>query len=342
MPFSDQIYPFVYKGRFYNSPSDQAGSTLIREVGLFFMARWWHRGAVPKHEFEQLIYVPSGETERYSYADTVWVGHSTFLIRCGNLTVLTDPIFGNASWLFPRLVAPGITLENLPSIDVVLISHNHRDHMDEASLRYLLKYPDCTFLVPYGDRAWFIRRGFKNVIECMWWDQQTVRNEKGTVTFTFLPSVHWSQRGLFDKNRSLWGSWMMQGGGKTYYFAGDTAYGNHFSAIARFFPEIHAAFMPIGPCEPNYLMKGSHVNPPEAGQAFLDLKAHEFIPMHWGTFSFGKDHLFLPVDLLQAWWQQQRTGVEEKRLRVLKIGEPCFIGEDVDTADIYREKRQSI
>jgi len=255
-----------------------------------------------------------------------WLGHATFLIQIGGINILTDPIFGDLSFLFPRILPSTISLENLPRIDVVLISHNHRDHMDTHSLLGLKSaFKDVQFLVAWGDKAWFDQRGFTHVTEYMWWDTHSVRNQlaaisNSAVNFTFLPAWHWSQRGVFDKNKSLWDSWMIEYNGYHIYFAGDTAYSPHFKAIAHRFPTIDVALMPIGPCEPRSWMRHTHVDAHEACQAFIDLKAHVFIPMHWGTFAFGEDHFGLPIDRLKYAWYAHNE-LSSKQLRMVKVGQ---------------------
>jgi L-ascorbate metabolism protein UlaG (beta-lactamase superfamily) len=142
------------------------------------------------------------------------------------------------------------------------------------------------------------------------------------LTLTFLPAYHWSGRGIFDANRSIWGSWMIRHGKYHCYFAGDTAYGEHFEHIAHAFPTIHTAFMPIGPCEPHAYLRQSHINAEEAGQAFLTLNAQHLIPMHWGTFGFGIDRPLEPLHRLEAWWEHTVAHHESQRSLIpLRIGQ---------------------
>ena len=255
-----------------------------------------------------------------------WIGHASFLIQIGGMNILTDPIFGNTSALYPRIFEPGIALGKMPHIDYVLISHNHRDHMDRDSLLFLgNKHKKTYFLVPEGDKAWFDRRGFGYTKEHTWWEQTTFSlkyDESKEIRFTFLPALHWSQRGLFDKNRSLWGSWMIECNGKKIYFAGDTSYWSHFKEISDEFGTVDTALLPIGPCEPRKWVKHSHLDADEAGKAFLDLKATHFVPMHWGTFPIGLDVFDTPVTLLQKWWITHKDELTEKSLHMPKIGQP--------------------
>ena len=245
-----------------------------------------------------------------------WIGHASFLIQVMGINILTDPVFGNISLFFPRFTRPGMNHSQLPKIDYVLISHNHHDHMDAKSLFALKKSnPEMHVLVPALNKSWFDYYGFKQTSEFEWFE----KHEHQEVIFTFLPANHWSQRGLFDKNATLWGSWMISNNNEHIYFAGDTAYSAHFSEIAESFPNISYALLPIGPGEPHEWMRNSHINHAQAIQAFCDLKAQTFIPMHWGTFPFGNDRFDEPILKLQQEWQKNNLAVE--KLKIMKIGE---------------------
>lgn len=250
-----------------------------------------------------------------------WLGHSTFLIQVAGKNILTDPIFGSLSFIFRRLVPSVVCVADLPSIDYVLISHNHFDHMDSHSLLQLKnRFPDMKVLVPMGDKEWFDRHLFAKVSEHMWWDS-VIDDTDLSLKFTFLPANHWSQRTLFDKNRSLWGSWMLQAHNFTLYFAGDTSWGPHFEQIGTEFSNIDVALLPIAPGEPRELMKSSHINAREAVQAFIKLKAKMFIPMHWGTYHLGFDDFYAPIELVKQSWNELRDQLSGKQLKIMKFGE---------------------
>lgn len=309
--------PHRHKGRFYNHANEHRYPFMLHTMSMLYEVCWrsidWAAQKTP------LLHAPVELIKRSVDPLISWIGHSTFLIQAGGINIITDPVFGNLGPFFKRLNDPGIALAAVPEIDYVLISHNHRDHMDSAALHYFKKHPRTHFLVPQGDKAWFDRRGFKRVYEYNWWEQQRFNHEDSSITCSFLPAHHWSARGLFDFNKSLWGSWMISINDKHIYFAGDTAYSDHFSVIAKEFPSISCALMPIGPCEPHSWMSHSHVNAEEAGQAFLDLQAQHFIPMHWGTYAFGTDQHFAPYERLVSWWQKQKFA--DKKLIALKLGE---------------------
>lgn len=275
----------------------------------------------------------------YNFHDSdhiTWIGHASFLISINGFTLLTDPVFGDLTFLLQRFSAPGIKFCELPKIDVVILSHNHWDHMDSTTLKALYAKTLCHFYVPFGDKAWFDARGMGDrVTECMWWQEI---NHQG-LKLTFLPAHHWSQRGLCDRNRSLWGSWMIQ---DTIYFAGDTAYSDHFKEIAYYFPGIEVALLPIGPCEPRKWMKNTHMDAADAGKAFLDLGARIFIPMHWGTYGFGIDDLMLPIRRLNDWWVRQHIKKNKRILSILACGQSYVLTRFTSVVPIINGQRRII
>lgn len=324
------LKPFFKAGKFYNSPKEEnfrsrRGNiqtalyliqSLYREVKMVLKSVRTGERRLPKNI--QRWFDPSPIVPYSSSPSITWVGHSTFLIQVNNKNILTDPIFGNPSIFFPRVLPPGIHPYQMPKIDYVIISHNHFDHMDGKSLIFLKEEnPDITVLVPEGDQGWFQKRGFKNIIGSSWWK----KHQLGDLTFTFLPAYHWSQRGIFDRNKSLWGSWMIETPYNSIYFAGDTAYSHHFKEIAKEFKHIDMALMPVGPCEPRKYMYDTHVNAEEAGEAFLDLGARQFIPMHWGTFHFGIDKFETPIKRIQRWWKRNKQQLKDKTLHISKVGQ---------------------
>lgn len=328
MPHKKQFQPHRYRGRFYNHADEQDRSSFWPSFVMVFEWYWntIRRGGCDSNFW----YAPDTPLDRSDELSITWIGHSTFLIQFANINILTDPVFGHLPF-FRRQIKPGILLKDVPSIDFVIISHNHRDHMDSAALTFLKDHPECTFLVPLGDKEWFTRRGFTQVREYTWWERDIFKN----LEVSFLPANHWSQRGLRDYNTSLWGSWMLRAGNHVIYFAGDTAYSAHFSAISKEFPTITHSIMPIGPCEPRRWMEKTHMNAEESVQAFIDLNARYFFPMHWGTFSFGTDHHEAPYErLLSAWGRQKFTHQE---LHTLKVGQRFMQSADQDSPVVSME-----
>lgn len=296
-------FPIQKHNRFYNPSGESTPESLLFGTvpSLFksFRSRLFQKKPKPAAWLH-----PQQIPFRSHELSLTWIGHASFLIQVADLNILTDPVFGEVSTFFPRILAPGIHLDTLPTIDYVVISHNHWDHMDAASL-YALKErnPNMKVLAPQGDKAWFTKRRFR-AYELSWWESHADKK----CTFSFLPAVHWSGRGLFDTNRSLWGSWMIQATDRFIYFAGDTAYGDHFTQIAHEYPSIDVALMPIGPCEPKEWMLRTHMDVELSLQAFHDLKATHFIPMHWGTFPFGNDQFDAPIAQLKKYSARQKRG----------------------------------
>lgn len=315
------LVPHIRNNRFYNHEHEEPKGFLLHTIYMFFKNRFMQKKSCPR---ARASWVEKSPVEHTVEQPTItWIGHSSFLIQLPGVTLLTDPVFGHASFLYRRILPAGLQGHELPQIDFLLLSHNHRDHMDTDSLLAIRERHTPTVLVPKGDKAWFDENKFTTTHEHMWWEQQTfiIPSTNAELKFTFLPAIHWSQRGFFDKNKSLWGSWMIEYQGKVYYFAGDTSYSPHFTAIAQEFPVIDVVMMPIGPCEPRAWMEHAHISAHQAGQAFLDLQAQHFIPMHWGTFPFGIDPFYLPIERLSSWWQENQAAMADKKLHLPKIGQ---------------------
>lgn len=324
LEMAKKLFPFKRNGRFYfdknHKPESFFFGTIPSSIRSFIK-----RPFNITHDISAWIDLQEIVASHVEPTVT-WLGHSSFLIQMQGVNLLTDPIFDKPSFIYPRMVPLGVSPDKLPSIHAILISHNHRDHMDEHSLMHLKEISNnmTQLLVPLGDKPWFDKRGFAHVHEFEWEDERAVPNydNSGAVTCTFVPAHHWSQRGLFDKNKSLWGGWVIQAGAQSIYFAGDTAYRHEcFARINYLFPTISLALMPIGPGEPRSWMRHSHVDACEAGQAFLDVGAQYMIPMHWGTFSFGNDRFDAPVVKVKQWWEDNKGLLGNKQLSVLKIGQ---------------------
>lgn len=319
-----KLFPFKRNGRFYFDKDHKPESFLFDTIPSSIRSFIKRPFNIPT---DPTIWVDQHAINNCQIEPSVtWLGHSSFLIQMHGVNIITDPIFDQPSWIYPRMLPLGIAPDNLPPVHAVLISHNHRDHMDEKSLLYIKKISNnqAQMLVPMGDKSWFDKRGFAHVHEFEWEQEHAVSNhdQSGAVACTFVPAHHWSQRGLLDKNKSLWGGWVIHVGQQQIYFAGDTAYRPEcFARIKHIFPTIGLALIPIGPGEPRSWMRHSHVDADEAGETFLDVGAQHMIPMHWGTFSFGNDHFDEPVNKLRQWWFSNQHRLGSKQLSVLKIGQ---------------------
>ncbi len=232
-----------------------------------------------------------------------FVNHATFVLRFANgTTVLADPIWSArcspVSFAGPKRVhAPGVPFENVPRIDVVVVSHNHYDHLDLPTLRMIADRDSALFLVPLGDKKLLQGEGIARVEEMDWWQTKKVSG----VSITFLPSQHWSARGIFDRNESLWGSWgFVSQDGTRVYHGGDTGYGPHFKSIRSRWGAPDLALLPVGAYAPKWFMGAAHMDPEEAVRAFHDLGARKAVGMHFGTFQLTNEPREEPGARLKA------------------------------------------
>ena len=228
------------------------------------------------------------------------INHATILIQHAGLNILTDPVFSKRAspfeWMGPkRKRNPSIQIEDLPEIDVIVISHDHYDHFDVKSLKKLSENHNCKILVGLGLKAFLDKFDISNVIEMDWNDIHLYNN----VEFIFHSAVHWSNR-MASPYSSLWGSWIIKTKEKTIYFAGDTAYGDHFKEIKDTYKQIDLALIPIGAYVPRFFMQHVHMAPEDAFQAHIDLQPTESLAIHWGTFKLTGEGMFDPVEELQG------------------------------------------
>ncbi|WP_416826027.1 MBL fold metallo-hydrolase [Ectobacillus polymachus] len=242
-----------------------------------------------------------------------WIGHCTFLIQVNGINILTDPIWTKDLKIYRRLTEPGIRLEDLPPIDIVLISHGHYDHLDFSTLR---KLPSTIqYLVPIGLKKLFHRKGFTQVEELEWWENTTIQN----ISFHFVPAQHWTRRTLFDLNRSHWGGWVIldESSKESIYFSGDSGYFRGFKEIGERF-SIHYALLPIGAYEPEWFMRAVHMSPEESVQAYIDCKAKHFIPMHYGSYPLTTETPYEALERLRNNWKTRE--LDPELLHVLLLG----------------------
>jgi N-acyl-phosphatidylethanolamine-hydrolysing phospholipase D len=239
-----------------------------------------------------------------------WIGHATMLVQMGGLNILLDPVFSERAspvqFAGPkRHQSPGIALKDLPRIDLVLLSHNHYDHLDTASVKALNQQPGGAplFIVPLGVKKWFAAEGISNVQQMDWWDKQTVKTAAGEVEVHFTPVQHWSARSLGDRRATLWGGFALFASDFHLYFSGDSGYSQDFTDTQKYFAArqtaalgggFDMALIAVGAYEPRWFMKEQHVNPEEAVQIHLDLKAKRSIGVHWGTFDLTDESLDQP------------------------------------------------
>ncbi len=242
------------------------------------------------------------------------INHATVLIQLNGVNILTDPIYSRTvSFLFPRLQRPGITLEDLPPIDVVLVSHSDYDHLNLKTLRRLSRRHPAPIVLPVGLGTYGGSAGFEDVIEVSVWQKV----ERSGVGITCVPAKHVSKRRPGDPTSSACAGYIVQAGDHTVYFAGDTAYDEFFSVIGERF-SIDVALLPIGAYKPERWFKNLHLHPATALRAFIDLRARHLVPIHWGTFWISDEPMAEPPQLLLA--EAERHGCVDA-IHVLKNGE---------------------
>ncbi|KAI9364161.1 beta-lactamase superfamily domain-containing protein [Pilaira anomala] len=285
-----------------------------------------------------------------------WLGHACIFLQMKRFNILLDPVFSDrcspVQFTGPkRYTDPPCKLEELPSIDAVIISHNHYDHLDVATIKKLSTlHPDCKFYVPLGNKSWFNlsepfdSQGNDRVIELDWWESANITNETGELKFTCTPCQHFSGRGLLDRNKTLWASWCIEnakdGTGKVF-FGGDTGYRTipidtkpelqydvdyldtlphcpAFKEIGEKMGPFDLALIPIGAYSPRWFMSPIHCSPEDAVELHRDIKSKHSIGIHWGTFVLTDEPLFEPPKRLKA--AMEKRGLDGQDFNVLPLG----------------------
>jgi N-acyl-phosphatidylethanolamine-hydrolysing phospholipase D len=296
-------YPERFLGRYVN-PHIQ---DIKRHLWDLFLWRFGYyaeknKRAPPPADFQYPSVTMPYDRNRPS---AIWLGHSTYLIQASGLTFLTDPVFSSYCSPIPfqilkRRHDPPIHIHELPPIDVVLISHNHYDHLDEKSVCELYRhYPKILWIVPQGVKRWFMHRGITSVLELKWGQSSSVHER---CQITAVPAQHFSGRSFWDQNRTLWCGYVVECPGKTFYFVGDTGYNLFdFKEIGRKWPAIDLSLIPIGTYVPQKFMQPVHISPIDAVNIHCDVKSRLSLGMHWKTFCLSEEPGDLPpYDLFLA------------------------------------------
>ena len=329
------VYSFqAYSNEITNRPAHHlVDGTYANTSGVAYessfnkLLKWsWERRSKNLETFEFEVEVPNYK-EIYENENIVitWIGHESFLYQNKDINVLTDPHFTQRAsplnFAGPkRYMAPGMKIDDLPNIDVVTISHSHYDHLDYKSVKLLSeKFENILFLVPLGLKKWFESKGIYNVRELDWWDSFTIKE----TLITFAPVQHWSARGLFDRNETLWGAWHFKNKFHSFIHLGDTGYTDDFRVIREKLGPVDLAAIPIGAYEPRWIMEFSHINPEEAVMTFLDLEASKAIGMAWGTFILTDEPVKEPPrELLK---ELKKSNISNEDFFILKHGESYLI-----------------
>lgn len=315
------------KNPYFNAARSHHTSEGFRNVhggphpGGFWKWKWaqWREGLPkkPKEGYRFALLHPDVDflIANRDVTTLTWIGHATLLLQMGGVNILTDPHFSDRAspvdFAGPKRIVPAaLTIDELPNIDIVVISHNHYDHLDAASVMKLNKKANgkTLFLVPLGMKRWFAARKIDHVIEMDWWDE---RNELG-LRIAFTPMQHWSKRTLWDTNQALWGGWMFTRENYKFLFLADTGYSQDFADIYQRYGAVDFAAIPVGHYEPRWFMKLQHANPEDSVHIMQDLHARKAVGIHWGTFDDLTDEsLYDPPQALSAARNQAQVSGEQ-------------------------------
>lgn len=303
----------------------------LPDRGRFLDFLRWRAGLGPKEEpdlpvtegppYQPPLRPPDLNALNHPEPDQIqvtWIGHSTFLVQTGGLNILSDPMFSEraspVTFAGPRRTAPpGVSLEQLPPIHAVVISHNHYDHLDARTIARL--DTGVRYFVPPGLGRWFQRQGLERVTELDWWQSANL----GPLRVHAVPAQHFSVRTLFDANQTLWCGWVLEGPAGRVFFSGDTGYSPDFQEIGRRLGPMRLSLIHIGGYRPRWFMQPMHCDPREAVQIHRDVGSRQSIGMHWGTFKLTDEPLGEPPRLLQQVLKE--AGIPAERFTVLDIGE---------------------
>lgn len=293
-------------------PRDVPG---FNEMLPFFLRKAW-TSLVPRAGGARRV--PFNRAAMRRNPSITWIGHSTMLVRMDGVTFLTDPIFSERAspvgFAGPkRLVPPGVPLPDLPEIDFVVLSHDHYDHTDLPSVAALAAR-GARFVVPLG-LGELVRGAGGDAVELDWWQSYAI----GNIRIHCVPAQHFCGRGVGDHNRRLWAGWVVEGPTRRFYHAGDTGYFSGFADIGKRLGPIDLAAIPIGAYDPHSIMHSVHLNPEEAIQAAVDMRAARVIGMHFGTFDLTDEPPDEPPLRFHAAAYQQ--GLDPKQAWTLDVGE---------------------
>ncbi|CAN5778187.1 MBL fold metallo-hydrolase [soil metagenome] len=320
------------RGRFTHPWHVAGGSSR----GFRSLLRWqWQRlrNGVEPHPPRSAFTVATPDVHSPLAADELrmtWVGHASFLIQLGDVCVLTDPVWSERAsplrHIGPRrLVSAALPFDELPTVDIVVLSHDHYDHLDAATVRRLCdRFDQLQWVTPLGYARWLKRRGASTVIELDWWQSASMRvprADSATVAITAAPAQHWTRRTPFNERVRLWSSFVIDAApAGRVFFGGDSGYFEGVRQIGERLGPFDAALLPIGAYEPRWFMRSAHMNPDEAVRTYLDLGGTgTFGAMHWGTFRLTDEPAFEPPDRLRSAWAQH--GLSEADLWIPLHGE---------------------
>ncbi|KAJ8047764.1 N-acyl-phosphatidylethanolamine-hydrolyzing phospholipase D [Holothuria leucospilota] len=332
----------IFKDGRYNNPWDT-----WRWPPLKKMFRWFlldkNLSSVPSQSIlnSSLPIVPVDnneelETPPSSGVRLLWIGHASTLVQFDGVTLLTDPVFGSRCGLYSsfgpkRYRHSPMSVELLPTVNAVIISHNHYDHLDIWTVSKLNQRfgKNLKWFVPMGNKIWLENNGCENVEELTWWQETKLSVEGKEIMVACTPCQHWSNRGLLDRCKTLWSSWVVKGPNHSFFFGGDTGYCSVFKQIGKKYGPFTVAAIPIGAYYPRDCLTCQHVNPEEAVEIHKDIKSMSSVGIHWGTFALTYEHYLEPPIKLKKALKDQN--LEEDAFVTLKHGE----------SKIFQEKPQN-
>lgn len=307
--------------RFFDPNGNQKNSFLDFLKWQFTKPKnYWPSAKVPVISYDKPPSRVNGSDLRVSY-----VGHVTYLIQTHELNILTDPVWSDRASPLPfagpkRIIDPGIKFEDLPPIDIVLVSHNHYDHLDLRTLKKLWQYHKPRIITPLGNDT-IIKSASKDILsQAFDWGQTVKINNE--VSITLEPMQHWSARGIFDRNKALWAAFVIQTPSGNSYFIGDSGYSRYFKAAKEKYNNFRLALLPIGAYEPRWFMSYTHMNPDDAMLAHIDLGEPYTIPGHYDVFKLTNEPYGDALIKLDEAKKKYDTG---SRFLPLKVGEPFMI-----------------
>jgi len=325
----DSGKPHHTESGFKNLDSSEGG-------GFIDLLKWqWERfrkGLPPKrvYDFPLAQSDPAYLRSNREKTTITWIGHATVLLQLKGKNILTDPQFSQRAspfqWIGPkRVIQPGLVLRDLPAIDIVVISHDHYDSLDDATIMNLFTRDsgeNIIFLVPLGLKKHFRDLGISRVQEMDWWDADNA----GGLEFIAVPVKHWSKRLFTARNETLWAGWVIRSKDFSFFFAGDSGYTHLFKEIGQRLGPFDLAAIPIGAYEPRWFMRWFHINPEEAVQVHLDVRSRKSVAIHWGTFVLSDEPLDEPPKRLEQ--ARKAQSLSEEEFVALKHGETIILDGD--------------
>ncbi len=321
---ADDDLPAHHRDSGFGNPyAEKRNTNLFSVLRSRFFSDEWQR--YDKERDQVPVTSPDLAAAPTDNATVTWIGHATVLVQHRGINVLTDPMFSNIaspiSFLGPkRITQPAVALEDLPEIHAVVISHDHYDHLDTATIKALGNTP--RYFVPLGVKRWFVNKGIapERVDEMDWWDERRLEVDGEELVITATPSQHFSGRTLTDRNKTLWAAWSVAWTDFHTWFGGDTGYNPHqFKETAERLQQVDLGVIPIGAYKPRQMMGPIHVNPAEAVEIHKDLRARASMAIHWGAFILSAEGVLTPAEDLAI--AREAAGLDEDTFAAWSVGE---------------------